>query len=808
MLKNYLKSAYRNIVSDKFYSLINITGLAIGIICAILILLYVQDELTYDKHHVKHERIYRIESDYVIAGKNTKVAITPAPMAPTLKDEYPEIEEIVRFPGAGIEDILFKYGEKEFYEDSLYFVDSTLFNVFTHEFILGAPENALNEPHTTVITQSFANRYFGNENPIGKVISTSNFGDFRVTGVIKNVPGNSHLKFNCLLSIATLAEMIGVERFNDNSAGSFWNVSVYSYILLKEKADVNNILEKFPGFYDKYMAELGDQIQASFNLMVQPLTDIHFHSTLEWDLPTGNYTYVIVFSCVAVFILLIACINYMNMATARSANRAKEVGIRKVAGAHKGLLIRRFLSESMVLTLISLIIALIAVWLLMPFFNILADKNLSFAALTKPVIIFGILIITIFVGIVSGSYPSFYLSSFLPVIVLKGDVSQQQSKGLLRKILVVFQFAISVIMIIGTLIIFQQQNFIKNEDLGFDKENIVIIPVRDTSFVRQITPFREELLKNPDIFAVATSSAQPNGLVGKVVFRVERNGEMIEEVLNLAVIDYDYIDLMNIEIKEGRNYDRSMTTDQNEAFIINETAAKNLGWGYEALGKRMQLGIELDGTARRDGPVIGILKDFHFKSIHNKIEPYVLLLSEDPLGNIYVKMNEENISQTLDFIRNKREEFNNILPFNYYFVEESLNEMYAGEKKLGNLFTIFSLLTIFTSCLGLLGLTSFITEQRTKEIGIRKVLGSSNTEIAILIIRGFLILVLIANIIAWYPAYWAMGHWLQEFAYKINIGFVPFILAAVIAFIIAILTLLYHSVKAANKNPADSLRYE
>ena len=819
MFKNYLKSAFRNITKDWFYTTINIAGLAISIICAILILMFVQDELAFDKHHKKYRRIYRLESNFTISGKNTLAALTPRPFAPTLMDEYPEIEEYVRFEGFGVDDILFTYGEKKFYEDNMYFTDSTVFKIFTHEFILGSPENALNEPYKIVITESFAKKYFGNENPMGEVLTTSNFGDFSVSAVIKDVPGNSHLKFDCLLSVATIQEMMGDRGdYNDRSAPSFWNISTFSYILLKENTSINSIHEKFPDFYEKYMASLGNQINASFDLLTKRLDEVHFFSDLEFDLPVGNYKYIIIFSIIGFFILLIACINYMNMATARSANRAKEVGLRKIIGAHRGLLIRQFLSESIVMAFIAFAIAIVVVSLLLPYFNVLAEKTLSFSSLFNPGRIVSILLIVILVGIVSGSYPSFYLSSFLPVLVLKGTTNPQQGKGFLRKILVVFQFIVSIGLIISTLIITGQQRFIQNKDLGFNKEDILLIPNRDTAFIsNQLVSFKEELLKNPDIEAVSSSILIPPRMASKVVFQVETEEGMIELAISFSIVDHDFIDMMGIKIKEGRNFDKDKITDLTEAFIINETAAKSLGWGDNALGKKVRFGINpTDGSAQNDGKVIGVVNDFHFASIHNKIEPFIFIVSENPTLNFYIRLNEKKIPESIEFIRDKRVEFGNILPFNYFFFQDKLDDMYSSEKKWGYLFTVFSLLTIFISCLGLLGLTSFVTEQRTREIGIRKVMGASSGEIVWLLNKEFLILVLLSNFIAWPVAYIGMNRWLQDFAYRIDFGLSPFVWATAIPFLLATLAALtialvmvsFMSIRAANANPTDAISHE
>jgi len=806
MLKSFIKSAARNIFKYKFYSSINILGLAIGIISAILIMMYINDDLSYDKHHDKHERIYRLESDFTISGKNDQFAITQIPLSPTLMDEYPEIENYVRFQV--LEGRLFKYKEMEFFEDSVGICDSTIFDVFTHEFVHGSEENALNSPNTMVISESFSQKYFGEINPIGEVIQTGGLGDITVTGVIKNSPGNQHLKFNCLISVATFVELLGVERFNDRSASAFWNIAVFSYVLLQENASIETVLEKFPEFYEKYMKSIGDQINGDFNLMATPLADIHFTSRLVGDRPVGDKSNIIIFGFVALFIVLIACINYMNMATARSSNRAREVGVRKVIGANKSSLVRQFIGESIIMAFIALIIAILTIYVILPSFNNLADKSLSFSDIGQIKYIIGIIVVTLFVGIISGSYPAFYLSSFRPVKVLKGKESPSSSRGILRKILVIFQFAISITMIAGTLIVSQQQKFIKNMDLGFKRENIVFMANRDTTFTKNISAFREELLSYSNITKVATGSSTMGNDQQIIVFRVQLDDGMVEKGLNLMFVDYDFIEMLELELLEGRIYDRDHGADVTNSFIINEAAAAILGWEGEAIGKKMQFGINLDGTAARDGEVIGLLKDFQYGSVKNPIAPFVLLLQEQPSPIIYINTTGNDPAGTLDFIRETYKSFDPVWPFDYEYLEDHINEQYVSEQKLGVLFTIFSIMTIFICCLGLLGLSSYVIDQRTKEIGIRKVMGSSNSNIILVLSKGFLFLVLVSNIVAIPVALLFMDKWLQAFHYKIKLGPLPFILAALCGLIISILTIAYHSVKAARTNPAEALKHE
>jgi putative ABC transport system permease protein len=818
MLKNYFISAYRSIVKNRFYSILNIFGPAIGITCAILILLYVQEELTFDKQSNNYDRIYRLESDFNISGKATLAALVPMPMAPTLKDEFPEIKEITRFAGFGIRDILFTYKDLKFFEDKIYFTDSTVFKVFNYEFLLGSPDNALNEPNTIVITESFAAKYFGKNNPMGEVLTTSNFGNCRVTGVIKDVPANSHLRFDCLLSMATIVELTGVDRFNSRSAPSFWNISAFGYIVLKDNTKIEDLLNKFPGFYDKYMSSLGKQINATFRLRATRIDKVHFSSKLEFDLPVGNYSYIIIFSLVGVFMLLIASLNYMNMATARSTNRSKEVGLRKVIGAGKGTLIRQFISESMVLVIIALIIGLIATIFILPSFNVLTDKALKIGNLFEPTTFLLIILITIFVGLISGSYPAFYLSSFSPVDVLKSNVNPRQGKGSLRKILVVFQFAISGTLIIGTMIVTGQQRFIRNKDLGLNKENVLIIPIRDTAFInRKLQSFKDELLKLPDVKGVSSSILVPPLMASKVVFQIEKDSNMVDLATSFSIVDHEFIDVMQMKILEGRDFDRSRTSDLTKAFIINETAAKAFGWGDKALGKRIRFGLNpATGIAQRDGVVIGVVKDFHFTSIHNPIEPFIFVVSRIPNTYFYVRISSNNIPATIENVKKVQQDLGNTLPFTYSTFADKLNNMYMAENKLNALFNIFSLMTILIACLGLLGLASFVTEQRAKETGLRKIMGARVDQIVGLLNKDFLLLVLISNIISWPVAFYFMDKWIMTFAYRMSFGVSPFVWSTAIPFlaslfitlIIALVTISIISVRAARVNPIKTLSRE
>ena len=810
MLRNYLLNLYRNIMRNKFYTVLNVVGLSTGLAAAIFILLYVQDELSYDKYNVNYKRIYRIESDFTISGKHDQFAVVPNPMGPALQIEFPEVESFCRFYGA--DNTLFRYGEVEYYEDYFYFADSTVFDIFSYELLRGDPKTCLTLPKTMVISEKIAQKYFGRDDPMGKFMVSGSGRSYQVTGIMKDQPGNSHLKFDALISGMSVAAEVGVDQFNSMEPDRFWNLGMYTYLLLKENASMQSIHDKFQPFYDKYMKPLGDQVNASFNLMSTPLADTHFRQGLGGELPTGNKAYIVIFSAVALFLLLIAAINYMNMATARSSKRAREVGIRKVHGAFKGQLIRQFLSESVALSVLALLIAILVVTLLMPDFNNISGKSLSFSLRDNPMIFIEILAITLITGIASGSYPAFYLSSFLPVKVLKGHSGADgRQSGTLRKLLVIVQFAIAIFMIIGTIVISSQIRYLKNKDLGFDKSNLVVMEIQDTTFRNKIDVFKKELLNNPDILAVSNSTGVPGSIDWIQVLKFEHEGKMEEHSTILAQVDFDFLDLLKLEVVRGRGFDRNMGTDATEAVIINETTMKEFGWEDDPIGKKIQYGLELEGGDNeiRMMKVIGVVKDFHFRSMHNKIEPLILFISDFRGIRLTCRINPERKKQALDFIESKWNEFNAKRPFDYVFLDEQMDNMYQADEKIDTIIKIATALTIFIALLGLLGLSSFVAEQRTREIGIRKVVGASVAEILSLLYREFALLIAIAFIIAIPLAWWRLQIWLDtSFVYHQSLKWSYFIIAGLLSFLIGLGTISFYILRAATGNPVNALKYE
>jgi putative ABC transport system permease protein len=774
----------------------------------IFILLYVKDELTFDRHNEKHSRIYRIESNFNISNRHDLFAIVPVPMGPAFKLEFPEVENFARLTDVG--NTPFRYGDKEYYEDKFYFADSTVFDVFTIDFISGTPSGALNEPFTIVLTEQTALKYFGDKNPMGEMIQSGSGKSYKVTGVIRDLPANSHLRYTALLSVATLQEMIGAENFNNMEPISFWNIGVYTFILLNENATMESIVGKFPAFYDKYMRPIGDQINSSFELMYTPLAQTHFRQGLGADLPTGNMAYVYIFSAVAFFILLLATINYMNMATARSANRAREVGLRKVVGADRSQIIRQFLAESLLLAFFALFIALLIVYLFLPDFNELSGKNMAFSLFTQPGILSIILLITVVVGILSGSYPSFYLSSFMPIEVLKGSVARTgRSTAMLRRVLVVIQFFIAIFMIIGTIVVSSQLSFLRDTDLGFKKEGLVVLEMQDSAFRSKAESFKNELLQNPAILSATNSTGVPGQINWIQVLRVEREDEMAEMALILAQVDYDFIQTMGMEVVQGRDFDKNMGTDATEAVLINETGVKTLGWEDEPIGKKLRYGFDLDSNQGRLLKVTGVVKDFHFRSLHNKIEPVIFFISDQPRFYMSFRIKEGMEKEALAAIEEKWESFGAGRPFDYRYITQILEEQYTGEHKISIIFRITTIIAIFIALLGLLGLSSFVAEQKTKEIGIRKILGASVGNILKLLYREFVYLILIAFVLAVPMAWWRLDIWLNDsFIYHTSLKWSYFVTAGLLAFAVGMATISFYIVRAASGNPADSVKYE
>ena len=803
MLRSYFLSLYRNIVKNKFYSFLNIAGLSVGIATAFFILIYIQDELGYDRYHKNRDRIYRLEAEFTVNNNQNAYATAPPPLGPALKSEIPEIEEFVRF--APIGSMAYRYKESQFIETNFYLADSSVFDVFTHPFIAGNPKTSLVQPFSIVLTQSTAQRYFGETTPLGKVLTDRNGNQLKVTGVIKDLPGNSHLRFDALISMSS-----DPEKYNTTKPSRFWRTGAYTFILIHDKAGIGTVHEKFLDFYHNQMEGLGKQYGVSFRLLSTPLTFTHFRKGVASELPLGSLAYVYIFLAIAIFVLLLASINYMNLATARSASRAKEVGIRKVLGADRGHLMRQFLGESMVLSIMALIMAIFLVWIFIGDFNSFTGKMISLGISDNWMIYLEITAVAVLVGLLSGSYPALYLSSFQPIRVLKGNLSRTgKNKGTFRKVLVVIQFLIAIMMIIATLVVTSQLRFMKKSNLGFKVDDMVVVEVQNKEETTSLDAYKDRLLQSPGVESVTNSSAIAGIMPDVNNLKMEQEGGMEDRVAAVIRTDFDFIKTMEMEMVKGRDFDRGMGTDIYEAVIINETAAKDFNWQDNPIGKKIEYGFKQDRSDLRTLKVIGVVRDFYFRSLHNAIEPIIIVLSDQSEDFLVCRISGNDQRGTLDFIEMQWQFFYNQYPFQYQYLSERMDNMYQAEQKINDVVSLATLITIFIALLGLLGLSSYLAEQRTKEIGLRKVLGASIPNILGLLYRDFAILILIAFVLAVPISWWQLNSWLEAtFIYHPDLRWTDFLLAGVVAFAVGIGTISFYIIRAASKNPVEAIKYE
>jgi putative ABC transport system permease protein len=792
MFKNYLKIAFRNLRRHKLYSLINVSGMAIGMACCLLIILFIQDELSYDRFNEKADQIYRVAKIETRNDETVNYPLVFPVMAPKLKEEFPEVLDAVRFDRQS--SVAVARENIQFIEPRFFYADANVFDMFTFPLVQGDAKTALQDPYCLVLTEDMARKYFGRENPVGKTLTIDNKEDYRVTGVLKNLPHTSHIKFDFLASICTM-------EAENPRYGKLWAWSCYTYLLLPRGYSPSELERKLPDFVRRHRNE---EAAKALTFYLQPLTKIHLHSNLAYEIESnGDIRSIYIFSAIAFFILLIACINFMNLATARSAHRAKEVGLRKVLGADRRQLARQFLGESFILSIFALLIAVALVELSLPAFSALTGKAVRINYIDNGLIPLGLAGLLFFVGIVSGSYPAFFLSAFHPAEILRGKFRAGLKSSFFRKFLVVTQFSISIVLIVSTVVVYTQLDFIRNKKLGFDKEHLIVLSVGEQEMRAKYEAFRNGLLQNSRILSVAASTSFP-GLIPTISKFVPEGAEDKEPLtLRNMLVDYDFIKTFGMEIKEGRDFSRHFPTDAREAFLINETAARQFGWD-SAVGKKL---TDLDGGS---GQVIGVIRDFHFRSKHQRIEPLILSILPDNrfIYFISVKLGPGNLQESLSFLKEEWRKYSAGRPLEYVFLDENFDKLYGAEQKLSRLFSAFSFLAILIACLGLFGLASFASEQRTKEIGVRKTLGASVANIVLLFSREFTRWVLVANVLAWPIAYFAMSRWLQSFAYRVDIRLWMFLLAASLALAIALLTVSFQAMKAALANPVDALRYE
>jgi putative ABC transport system permease protein len=808
MIRNYLKTALRNLLKNKGFTLINVFGLALGLATCLLIVFYVADELSYDRYNVNADLIYRVNNDIKFGGTEGSYAIAPAPAAGALKADFPEIEAVTRFRNQGGNQV--RKGNQNIQEDRMIYADSTVFKVFTLPMIEGDPVTALTAPHTVVITERTAKKYFDRTNVVGQTLLFDNSTPYKITGVIKDIPKQSHFNFDFFLPMTELSE----SRENAWLSNNF-----YTYILLRPGADVKKLEAKFPAFMHTHA---GPQIESvlhqdytgfekagnRFDLSLIPLTKIHLQSNSVYEIgANGSISYVYIFSAIALFVLLIACVNFMNLSTARSANRAREVGVRKVLGSPRKYLIAQFLTESILVTAVAALIAVFTAWAFLGLFNQLSGKELT----VTPAVFFWMLPtllgVILVIGCLAGSYPALYLSAFQPIEVLKGKIAAGMKAGMLRSVLVVTQFFISISLIIGTLVIYSQLNYIRHKDLGYDREHVLVVHNLWRMGDDAARTFKNEVKQLSGVENATMSGYLPTfeNNNSSSLFKDPVLDQKRAVLTAIWSVDEEYIPTMGIKMLQGRNFSKDMATDST-AIIVNEAAAKMLGWS-QPVGQFLYAPADNMISHLDKKHIIGVIKNFNFKSLRDNVTPMVLYLARDR-GALAIRLRSDNIPSLLSQVRSRWEAVAPREQFDFSFMDEDFDAQYRAEQRVGGISITFTVLAIVIACLGLFGLAAYAAEQRTKEIGIRKVLGANISAIVGLLARDFIVLVLIAIVLAVPLAWWAMHSWLQEFAYRVSIHWWLPAMAGLGAVLIAFITVSFQSIRAAVANPVDSLKSE
>jgi putative ABC transport system permease protein len=797
MLKNYLKIAIQNLIRHKGYAFINIAGFAVGMACCLLIVIYISQELSYDRYHQDEERIYRIVLDIRKQTSNREFALVSPTVAPVLKRDYQQVEQSARILKSWTPRLV-KQNEKKFFEERFMYADPELFDIFTIPVIRGNVRKSLTRPDTLVISKRMAGKYFGDADPIGKILEINN-QPFEVTAVIRNSPENTHLKYDLIASMATL---------KDWSEMSNWHSTMfYTYLKLKPGVNPDTFSKQVSRLADPHVGELLKNWETVYHYSLQPLAGIHLTSHLGYETePPGNLLYITVFLFVGLFILIIACLNFVNLSTARAGNRAREVGVRKVVGAQKRQLITQFSGESLLMVFLSLGAAMILAAMAIPHLNEWTGLNLDFDILLSPGICFFILGGTFILGMAAGLYPAFVLSAFRPVVTLKGNPDSGSGGVSLRKALVVIQFAISAILIIGTVTMYRQFNFMKNQHLGFKKEQKLVLPLRGGIDIKDnFRTVKNRFLGHPSIYAATVSSTVPGRPVSNFSIKLVGEDDPKSQSMYHLYFDEDFIPEYGISVVAGRAFRKEFKTDFMGGFLINQAAVKAFGWNSpeEAIGKRLQTGHGV-----RINPIIGVTGDFHYRGLQSRVEPLVMEFLPWSFRYITLSINISDLSETLAFVKNRWKSMWPDYPFDYFFLDSDFDHQYRADEQMGNLLGIFTFLGLVIACMGLLGLVAFTVRQRRKEIGIRKILGASASGLTFKLSLEFLKWVVLANIIAWPVAYILMRNWLQGFAYQAKLGLDVFVISGLVAMVIALLTVSYQSIRAAAANPVDSLRYE
>lgn len=805
MIKNYLKIALRHLKKNPAYSFINIAGLAVGMACCLLISLYVLHEISYDRFHQKSDRIFRVRLDLNLNDIWYREASIPFPAAEAFKNDFPEVEEAVRMY-KNIEFPLLQVGDRKFAEERFLFADPGILKVFDSPLLKGDPETALQDANSVILSQDAAQRYFGDIDPIGQTIRYANQYDLKVTGVAANVPQNSHLKFDFLAPLEFQLNIWESQTGQDGREKKWFWTGSWTYLLLSDTRAAENFNTRLPAFVSKYFP---DRIKSGLELSLQPLTDIHLHSHLDNEIDpaaAGNILYVYLFSAIAVLILLIADINFVNLTTARFTSRAREVGMRKVVGAKKSQLIGQLLGEAVIASALAMLLALVLVEISLPAFNQLTGRELEFGLFENWLGMAGILGVVFTVGLLSGIYPALLLARFNPTGIIKRSLTPGSGAERFRKTLVITQFAISTILIIGIGVIYQQMQFLREKNLGFDQEQTLFVKARPEVNAK-FDPFRDELLRHPGIRGVAGASNVPGE--GLFAYRFIPEGGSADQpaMLPLLLVDYDFLETVGVSIQQGRGLSRTSPSDAAEGFLLNEKAVEQFGWQDNPLGKKMSLFAPGTNEIAKSGYVVGVIKDYHFESLHNEIKPMVI--TYNTWHSYYaIKLAAGKLSESVALIENLWRQFSPEWPIEYFFLDRKLAQLYHSEQKLAQVVNYFAALAILIAGLGLFGLSTFAAERRTREIGVRKVLGATVAGLAGLLSKDFVKLVMFANLVAWPVAYFAMNKWLQDFAYRTEINWLIFVLASGLTLAIALATVSVQAIKAALANPVKCLRYE
>ena len=807
MIKNYITTTIRNLRRNLAYSLITVFGFAVGLASAIIIFMYIKSELAHDRNWMNAANTYRITESLNMSGSDDPFALTSFPVAPALKEAIPGVETVVRFSIVGTQNI--EVDEHIFSIQEFYAADPDFYRIFDYNFISGQRESALNEPFTAIVSESEANRLFGTTDIIGKTFKTT-ANTFKVTGVFKNDDFVSHFVPNILISSGSFPESF-VETLN----ADWFRMISYTYLLATPGTNMSDLKRSIDQWtaetIDPWISEL--ELSASASFHIEPLTGIHFNTTRQYDMSSNTSSkYIYIFGAIGIFILLIASINYMNLATAKSIRRAREIGIRKVSGANKGQLIIQFLGEAVIFSLFSLVISLILIELFTPVFNQITGKSLSLFSQTAGMSLFftwiQVLFLVVLVGLFSGSFPALVLSGFKPVHVLKGGSLKIRSAHMafsaagLRKGLVILQFLISVAMLISTWVVFDQLQFMRTHDLGFEKNSIMVVNLpSDTSMIQQKESFVKELRNFSGIEMVSAANSLPGFNHGRLLFFVDDDGNFINKTMNIFAVDENFTSILGLEIKQGRFFSEDYAHDDTSAFVVNEAAVKFLGL-EEPVGHRMYCGLGVNGR------IVGVVNDFHYASLQNPVEPLVMIFTPHLLNRIAIKIQPESLKETIAFVESKWYSYNQKHPLNYNFLDTNFDLQYDRERRLLSIFGYFAILIVIISSMGLLGLASYSTEQRTKEIGIRKVLGSTENQITGKFVREFLSMIIIAGVLAIPLSYILMTNWLDSFANRIALSWYYFAFSLILAISIGLLTVIVQSLKAARANPVDVLKYE